>query len=75
MKLAERKQKNQKNFLILKITAFEWGMTNSHNPEYDTCHWETMCYKTHLRFSISLREIFPNQVLLACWKNMMKVLS
>ena len=51
-------QKNQKKLLVLKIIAFESGNANSHNPEQDICHWNSMCYETHLRFNISLREIF-----------------
>ena len=51
-------QKNQKKLLVLKIIAFESGTTNSHNPEQDICHWQSMCYGTALRFNISLREIF-----------------
>ena len=51
-------QKNEKKLLLLKIIAFESGKANSHNPEQDICHWMSMCYKTHLRFNISLREIF-----------------
>ena len=50
-------QKNQKKVLDLRITSFEWGATNSHNPEQDTCHWQSMCYETPLSFNISLREI------------------
>ena len=45
-------------FLVLKIIAFESGTTNSHYPEQDTCHWQSMCYETHLRFNTSLRQIF-----------------
>ena len=52
------KQQNQKKFLVLKIIPFELGTTNSHNHEQDNCHWQSMCYETHLRFNISLREIF-----------------
>ena len=51
-------QKNQKKLLLLKIIAFESRKANSHNPEQDICHWMSMCYETHLRFNISLREIF-----------------
>ena len=51
-------QKIQKKLLVLKIIAFESGKANSHNPEQDICHWMSMCYETHLRFNISLREIF-----------------
>ena len=50
-------QKNQKKLLLLKIIAFESGKANSHNPEQDICHWQSMCYETPLRFNISLREI------------------
>ena len=52
------KQKNAKKFLVLKIIAFESGTRNSHNPERDTCHWESMCYETSLRFNMSLRKVF-----------------
>ena len=51
-------QNNEKKFLVLEILAFESGTTNSDNPKIHTCPWESMCYETHLRFNISLREIF-----------------
>ena len=51
-------QENLIKFLVLKISAFELGTTNSHNPEQDNCHWESICYERSLRFKISLREIF-----------------
>ena len=51
-------QRNQKKFLVAKIIAFESGKANSHDPEQDICHWQSMCYETHLGFNISLREIF-----------------
>ena len=51
-------QKNLNNMLVLKIIAFESGTRNSHNPEQDICHWQSMCYQTALRFNMSLREIF-----------------
>ena len=50
-------QKNQKKFLVLKVIEFELGTTNSHNLEQDTCHWQSMCYKTPIRFNISLTQI------------------
>ena len=50
--------KNKKHFLVFKIIAFESESTNSINLEKDTCHWQSMCYETPLRFKISLREIF-----------------
>ena len=52
------KQKNWKKLLVLNIIAFESGTTNSHTPEQDNCHWQSMCYETPLRFNISLREIY-----------------
>ena len=58
MKNPEMEQNNQKNFLVLKIIAFESERANSHNPEQDTCHWQSMFYETPLRFKVSLREIF-----------------
>ena len=45
-------------FLVLKIISFESGTRNSHNPEQDISHWQSMCSETPLRFNISLREIF-----------------
>ena len=56
MKNPEMEQKNDKNFLVLKIIAFEPETGNSHNPQQDTCHWQSMFYETTLRFNISLRE-------------------
>ena len=58
MKNPEIEQKYQKKFLVLKIIAFESETANSHNPEQDTCHWQSMFYEIPLRFNISLREIF-----------------
>ena len=54
-------QKNVKKFLVFRIIAFEPGSTNSHNPEQDTCHWQSICYETTLRFNISLREVYSKQ--------------
>ena len=51
-------QKNLKKLLVLKIIAFELGSRNSHNPEQDICHWQSMCYETPQRINISIREIF-----------------
>ena len=51
-------QTNLKRNFVLKISSFESGTANSHNPEQDNCHWQSMCYETPLRFNISLREIY-----------------
>ena len=50
--------KNQKEFFVLKILGIESGTTSSLNLEKDTCHWQSMCYETFVRFNISRREIF-----------------
>ena len=52
------KQKKRKKLLVSDIIPFESGTTNSHSPEQDNCHWQSICYETHVRFNISLREIF-----------------
>ena len=59
MYIPENQQKKLKKWLVLKIIAFESGTRNSHNPEQDICHWQSMCYQTPQRFNIYLREIFP----------------
>ena len=51
-------QKNEKMFLVLKVIAFQSETRNSHNPEEDTCQWQSIYYETPLRFKMSLREIF-----------------
>ena len=58
MWIPEAEQKNQEKLLLLMIIAFQSGTANSHNPEQDILHWQSMCYETLLRFYISLREIF-----------------
>ena len=52
-------QTNPRKFLVLKIIAFESGMTNSDNLQQDNCLWQSMCYETLLGFNISLRVIIP----------------
>ena len=72
---SRKSKKNQKKVLVYKIIAFESGTTNSHIPEQDTCHWQSTCYETHLRFNISLTEIFVKSSYLRVIEYMMKVLS
>ena len=59
MYIKDMEQKNEKKLLLLKVIAFAWETTNFHNLEEDTCHWQSVCYETPLRFNMSLREIFP----------------
>ena len=61
--------------MILKIIAFELGTKNSQNPEQETFHWQSTSYETHLRFNISLTEIFLKSSSLRVIENVMKVLS
>ena len=58
MKILQMEQKNLEKSLVLKLIAFESETTNSHNPEQDICHWQSMCYEIPVRFKISLSEIF-----------------
>ena len=36
-------EKTEKTFFVFKITGFEYGTANSHNPKEDTCYRQTMC--------------------------------
>ena len=36
-------QKIEKRFSVFKIIAFKLGAANSHNPEQDFCHGQSMC--------------------------------
>ena len=57
-------QTNLKKYLVLKIIAFEPEKTNSHDPELGICHWQSMCYETHLRFNFFTKgDIFKIKVL------------
>ena len=47
--------KNQKKFLVFKISASEPESTNCHNPKQDTGQWQSMCYQAAPRFKISLK--------------------
>ena len=52
MQIPEMERKNDKKFFVFKIIAFESRTINSNNPEQDSCHWQSMYYKTSLRFNI-----------------------
>ena len=36
-------EKTEKTFFVFKITGFEYGTANSHNPELDTSNRQSMC--------------------------------
>ena len=48
---------------------------NSHYFKQNTCHGQSTCKKTGLRFHISLRGIFSNSISLREMGNMIRVLS
>ena len=50
-------------------------MADSHNPEQDTFHRQSMCSQKHLRFQISLTEIFSKLFPHRVMKNVIKALS
>ena len=55
-------QKIRQKVFGFMIIAFKLGQADSHNPEQDTCHWQSIWYETLLLFNISLREIFSKSV-------------
>ena len=67
--------KNEKKFLVFKIIAFEPGSKNSHIPEQDTCHWESICYQGTITFNVSLGDAYSKAGSLTLMKNIVKVLS
>ena len=58
MEIPETEKQNEEKFFLFKVIAFESVETDSHNPKEDTCHWQSMCYETPLKFNTELREIF-----------------
>ena len=61
-------QKIKKMILVFKTTPFVLRMANSHNLKQDTCHQQSMCEQTPLRFHISLREVFTKLLSLRVMK-------
>ena len=68
-------QRNEKKFVVSKIIAFEPGSTNSHNPEQDTCHWQSICYEATVRSKISVKKLYSKADSLRVMKYIIKVLS
>ena len=58
MEIPETEKQNEEKFFVFKVIAFESVETDSHSPKEDTCHWQSMCYETPLKFNTELREIF-----------------
>ena len=56
MYIPEMEQKIQKFFFVFQINAFELGVANSGNLEQDTCHRQSLCKQTPLRFHLTLGE-------------------
>ena len=70
-----RTKKNQEQFLLFKIIAFEPGSSNSDNIEEDTCLWQSICYQETQSFNMSLMHVYSKPGSLRVIKNIMKVLS
>ena len=68
MEIPETEKQNEEKFFVFKVIAFESVETDSHNPKEDTCHWQSMCYETPLRFKIWLREKFSKSYSLRVMK-------
>ena len=49
-------QKIRQKFFGFMMIAFESGAANSHNPEQNSYHWQSISYEILLLFNISLRE-------------------
>ena len=45
-------------FFVFQIISFELGVANSHILERDTCHRQSMCQQTSLRFHLTLGETY-----------------
>ena len=62
-KIESRFQKCNKKFgkyyFLSEIIASEDVAINCLCEEENTCHWQSMCQQTVLRFCISPRETFP----------------
>ena len=68
MLISDMEQKIEKILLVSKGIVFALGATNSQNPQEDTCHWQSICYETPLRFNMSLKEIFSRSASLRVMK-------
>ena len=68
MLISDMEQKIEKILLVSKGIVFALGAKNSQNPKEDTCHWQSICYETPLRFNMSLKEIFSRSASLRVMK-------
>ena len=68
MLISDMEQKIEKIHLVSKGIVFALGAKNSQNLQEDTCHWQSICYETPLRFNMSLKEIFSRSASLRVMK-------
>ena len=61
-------EKIKTKFFICQIIEFELGVANSRNIEQDTCHRQSMCQQTPLRFYLKLGETFSKSFFLRLMK-------
>ena len=69
MLISDMEQKIEKILLVSKGIVFALGAKNSQNPQEDTCHWQSICDETHLRFNMSLKKIFSRSASFRVVKN------
>ena len=65
MHILEMERNIQKKSSVFEIKAFEVAAENSAYCGRNTCHWQSMCQQTVLRFMIRIKQSFPN---LIYWK-------
>ena len=51
-------EKIERKFFVFQIVPFELETANSCNTWQDTCHRQSMCQQTPLRFHVTLGETF-----------------
>ena len=61
-KFRKCKKNLEKKFFVSEIIASEDLAINCLCYPENTCHWQSICEQTVLRFCISLREIFSNRI-------------
>ena len=60
MHILEMERNIQKKSSVFEIKAFEVVAENSAYCGRNTCHWQSMCQQTVLRFMIRIKQSFPN---------------
>ena len=64
MHISEMQQKIQKKSSVFKMIAFEVDAESYAYCGRNTCHRQSMCYQTDLRFQIRVKQTFSNSIYL-----------